>query len=1041
VQRAVFLAVAGVLALVVSSSPLASASSSVDVWSMHGPANATVTAIAVAPSDANVVYAGVVGGVFRSDDGGTTWTRTAPSMPTPSGTIIALAVDPANPLNVIATNSSCRLLYSSDGGATWQTASTGIPQPPFCYNGFPVRWLAGTVYTVISGGFYASTDGGASWTLRGSPPESSTGAAGLAVVAGSPETVWVGTNQSTVAVSADGGETWTDRSTGLPSHIGGAVLRTLIADPNVSTTAYALIPTKGMYKYTAGGPWKKMAGSSNTTALIASPTSPTTLYSGAEGKIYRSTNAGLTWLAANPGHYAAYYSDFALGVAPSAPTHVFAGGQGLYRSTDSGASFAFIPNGIEGGITYSIAVDPSDPQSFMVGTDAAGVFGTHDGGDTWTALNTGMSNQIFEMVVDPRDDGTYFAANGTDVLRTTDSGAHWAPSDTGLPSSDCQSVAIDPASPDTVYAACGAQMSQSTDGGDSWSPFGPNLGPGGLRHVTVSPTDGGVIFADTSNTLWRTGDGGVTWTSYSSYTHDVDFAPDGTAYTAGGSTVMRFAPGSATPENVSTGLAGTLIESIAVDPEHPSTLYAGADTGTYQSVDSGGHWSKLTMDGLTSPFAEAIVVQGSHLIVATGHGIATIDLAGPSAATGAADPASGTTVGVHGTGNPNGGAATAFFEYGATTAYGSQTTATSIGSGTSDVPVSANLSGLTRGATYHYRVVVTNGGGIAVGDDATFTVPALGPTATTSAATGVAMTSAVLNGSVTPGGAATTYHFEWGLDTSYGNATPDGSAGSGTSPVSKSAGINSLSPGTTYHYRIVASSSAGTATGVDRTFSTANVPPSITSIAQPVIQLGALSSGKVPLAFSWTAAQGTAPICGYKVSRSTTQAPGSFVFASPTDTSVTDLEAPTSRLTYEVMAVDCSGLASQFSPGPQVAVQLLQEAATALHYTGTWKVVAAKDASGGHVKRSVKAGSKMTYSFTGRSIGIVTEKGTTYGGLRVSVDGGTPVTLNLHATARNAVAIPWTISFPTRGAHTVSFTVVKVSGKVQADIDAIAVVS
>jgi len=112
-----------------------------------------------------------------------------------------------------------------------------------------------------------------------------------------------------------------------------------------------------------------------------------------------------------------------------------------------------------------------------------------------------MSNQIFEMVVDPRDDGTYFAANGTDVLRTTDSGAHWAPSDTGLPSSDCQSVAIDPASPDTVYAACGAQMSQSTDGGDSWSPFGPNLGPGGLRHVTVSPTDGGVIFADTSNTL------------------------------------------------------------------------------------------------------------------------------------------------------------------------------------------------------------------------------------------------------------------------------------------------------------------------------------------------------------------------------------------------------------------------------------------------------------------------------------------------------------------------------------------------------------
>lgn len=63
------------------------------------------------------------------------------------------------------------------------------------------------------------------------------------------------------------------------------------------------------------------------------------------------------------------------------------------------------------------------------------------------------------------------------------------------------------------------------------------------------------------------------------------------------------------------------------------------------------------------------------------------------------------------------------------------------------------------------------------------------------------------------------------------------------------------------------------------------------------------------------------------------------------------------------------------------------------------------------------------------------------GGLRVSLDGGAPVTLNLHAAARAAVAIPWTISFPTRGAHTISFTVVKLSGKVQADIDAIAVVS
>jgi photosystem II stability/assembly factor-like uncharacterized protein len=851
----------------------------------------------------------------------------------------------------------------------------------------------------------------------------------------------VGTNQSTVAVSLDGGATWTDRSSGLPSHVGGAILRTLIVDPNVSTTAYALIQSEGMYKYTAGGPWKKMAGSSNTTALVAAPSSPTALYSGADGKIYHSTNGGVTWLAANPGHYAAYISDFALGVAPSTPSHVYAGGEGLYRSTDSGATFTISPYGLEGGLTYSIAVDPSDPSSFMVGTDSAGVFGTHDGGDTWAALNSGMANQIFEIAVDPRDNGTYFAANGTDILRTTDSGAHWAPRGTGLAGDPRWSVAIDPSAPDTIYTTGANVVYRSTDGGDTWAPCSPALGSGTFTDLAVDPTDGDVLFVSSGSTVLRTGDGGATWTTVTSYTHGTAFAPDGTAYTAGDHTVLRFEPGSASPEDVSNGLAGTNIQSIAVDQEDPDIVYVGTNNGVYQSVDRGGHWGQLTMDGLTSPFAEAIVAQGSHLIVATGHGIATIDLVGPGAATGTADAPSGTTVGVHGTGNPNGGATTAFFEYGPTTAYGSQTTAASIGSGTADVPISATLAGLTRGVTYHYRLVVTNGGGIAVGDDATFSVPALGPTATTSAATAVSITSALLNGSVTPGGAATTYHFEWGTDTGYGHQTTDASAGGGTSPVAKSAGINSLAPGTTYHFRIVASSGAGTATGQDREFTTQRQPPVFTHIDAPGIQLGKLSSRSVPLGFSWTATPGTAPICGYTVRRSTSLAPLPFIVKTTTETTVLDSLLPATGLRYEVSAQDCGGLNTGFVPGPQVTLQLLQESTTTMHYSGTWKTLTVADASSNHVRRSTRGGSKMTYTFTGRSVALVTEKGTGYGGIRVSVDGGTPMTLDLHAASRSAVVIPWALSFPSSGTHTVTFTVVKVSGKVQADIDAITVVS
>ncbi|MDY7033054.1 MAG: hypothetical protein SVY10_14255, partial [Thermodesulfobacteriota bacterium] len=66
----------------------------------------------------------------------------------------------------------------------------------------------------------------------------------------------------------------------------------------------------------------------------------------------------------------------------------------------------------------------------------------------------------------------------------------------------------------------------------------------------------------------------------------------------------------------------------------------------------------------------------------------------------------------------------------------------------------------------------------------------------------------------------TTYHFEYGIDTSYGSVTPDTGAGSGTTDVSASAGIIALSPVTEYHFRIVAVNANGTTYGLDQTFTT-----------------------------------------------------------------------------------------------------------------------------------------------------------------------------------------------------------------------------
>lgn len=95
------------------------------------------------------------------------------------------------------------------------------------------------------------------------------------------------------------------------------------------------------------------------------------------------------------------------------------------------------------------------------------------------------------------------------------------------------------------------------------------------------------------------------------------------------------------------------------------------------------------------------------------------------------------------------------------------------------------------------------------------------PFVQTMAASGVKPTSGTLNGTVNPDNLATTYHFEYGLTSAYGSSTPTQSAGSDYAVHSESATISGLLPGTTYHYRIVATNAIGTSDGADMTFTTA----------------------------------------------------------------------------------------------------------------------------------------------------------------------------------------------------------------------------
>jgi hypothetical protein len=186
---------------------------------------------------------------------------------------------------------------------------------------------------------------------------------------------------------------------------------------------------------------------------------------------------------------------------------------------------------------------------------------------------------------------------------------------------------------------------------------------------------------------------------------------------------------------------------------------------------------------------------------------------------------------LNGTVDPHGLTTTVYFQYGTTTSYGS-TTSAQTKTGNTYQSVSANISGLSASTTYHFRIVANNSSGSRYGSDKTFTTLSVTgpPVVTTSPATLIASFSATLNGSVYPHGLTTTVYFQYGTTTSYGLTTTPQSQ-SGNTYRSVSANISGLTASTTYHFRIVATNSAGTRYGSDRTFTTlsATGPPVVTT--------------------------------------------------------------------------------------------------------------------------------------------------------------------------------------------------------------------
>jgi len=470
------------------------------------------TMIVATGNNTDWLVKGVPGAVYRSGDGGASWTKITPPPGSPGEfeTFTAVAYAPSNG-NVVYVGSAFAIYRSADGGASWTRhgGPEGAPWgPPGIRSGVPIDIVVApndpdTLYANnYGGGVFKSSDGGASWRVWS---EGYTGADinQLAVRPGHPEIVLVN-GRSGCFLSKDSGTTWSGLAHGYGAIPEGNAVVFDPSDPDGNTYLMGDEGDGTILRTSDGGfDWDPVlvlpgVGPNNrhgVRCLVFAPSDSTVVYAGfcrpgihsdpheldfgSSYGVYRSVDGGSTWAEANGDlpNPARGRNVTSLAVSHQNPGTVYAGFRdgGVFKSTDGGAHWAHLTNQpsnnwsetwpvgapVPRDSILSLAIHPDDEETIYAGTNIRGLYRSTDGGAAWTQvvhendlIDQGTENHahVFAIVVNPQNpDEIYLGEWHGGIYRSTDAGASWSRVNEGLSTRAVQTLAIS-SDGSTVYA-------------------------------------------------------------------------------------------------------------------------------------------------------------------------------------------------------------------------------------------------------------------------------------------------------------------------------------------------------------------------------------------------------------------------------------------------------------------------------------------------------------------------------------------------------------------------------------------------------------
>ncbi len=439
------------------------------------------------PADPDIVY--VVNGsnlLFRSSDGGQSWSPVAATGLAVVNRIDSVLIDPTTPSTLYLVADSDRIYKSDDSGANWSDISIA-DQFGFSLAIDPV--MSTVLYACTQDFMYRSVNGGDNWAFysevisnAGIPNPGQTGCSTLRV-SNDPQTMYAAGGGGIIR-SADNGVTWAGRNAGLA----GAEVNQVALDPSTPGRLYSAAESGAFVSNDAGASWSKLGvpGLARFRQLWVDPNSPDTLYALRENSMIKSVDGGASWTELQLGMTG--FSPQYIAIAPTTPATLYyaVDGDGVYRSLDSGDSWTQVVNGLTDLSVRDLVVDPVEPQTLYVATTNGGFFRSTNAGDQWSTINTGIAvgaNGIFahRLRVDPNNSAVLYASADNALYVSANSGDLWSVLDTSdisvSPFTIVSMIAVQGPNAESVLYVNGPFPSvwKSNDGGANWFPFSAGL--------------------------------------------------------------------------------------------------------------------------------------------------------------------------------------------------------------------------------------------------------------------------------------------------------------------------------------------------------------------------------------------------------------------------------------------------------------------------------------------------------------------------------------------------------------------------------------